>query len=84
VATVKLDLKITQVITNATGTVSFHDLTANPTDPPADANPANDKALVVINPSTGGTGGGLPSPPPAPVSSRSAARSCCSPVRGCT
>ncbi|MGC9665000.1 hypothetical protein ACNTMW_00395 [Planosporangium sp. 12N6] len=52
------ELKITQVIPNATGTVSFHDPYRVPQDPPADANPSNDKALVVINPTTGGTGGG--------------------------
>jgi LPXTG-motif cell wall-anchored protein len=56
-STVQFGLKIDVVTPNATGTVSLDDpLSAEPL--PADANPANDKALVVINPSTGGTGGG--------------------------
>jgi LPXTG-motif cell wall-anchored protein len=57
-STVEFGLKINTVTPDATGTVSFHDPARTPTDPPADANPANDRALVIINPSTGGTGGG--------------------------
>jgi hypothetical protein len=56
--TTEFKLKITQVIGNATGTVSFSNPFATPTDPPADANPGNDLSEVVINP--GGSGGGLP------------------------
>jgi hypothetical protein len=50
-------LKITNVIPNATGTVGFYDKYASPPDWMHDDVPANDKASVVINPSTGGTGG---------------------------
>ncbi|GAA1823244.1 hypothetical protein HC028_15700 [Planosporangium flavigriseum] len=67
------ELKLTQAVSNASGTVSFDDPYANPEIPrPADTNPDNDKAAVVItavaeaanpgtgggNPATGGTGGG--------------------------
>lgn len=56
-------LKITSVIPNATGTVGFYDKYASPPDWMHDDVPANDKASVVINPSTGGTGGGSGSLP---------------------
>jgi LPXTG-motif cell wall-anchored protein len=56
-------LKITSVIPNATGTVGFDDKYASPPDWMHDDVPANDKASVVINPSTGGTGGGSGSLP---------------------
>lgn len=61
-------LRITKVVPNATGTVSFHephgydssteDPYAEPQDPPADRDTSNDKATVVINPAGGGAGGG--------------------------
>jgi LPXTG-motif cell wall-anchored protein len=52
-------LKITQVIPNATGTVSFTNQFRNPAEI-KDDNPANDLSEVVINPNPGGGGGGLP------------------------
>ncbi|MEV8512185.1 LPXTG cell wall anchor domain-containing protein [Dactylosporangium sp. NPDC051484] len=58
-ATVEFGIKITQVIANATGTVSFqHPLL--PEVVSKDDNPANDLAEVVLNPagSGGGSGGG--------------------------
>jgi LPXTG-motif cell wall-anchored protein len=55
--TTTFTLKITQVIANATGTVSFTNPFATPTDPPADANPGNDVSEVVINPRAGGSDG---------------------------
>jgi LPXTG-motif cell wall-anchored protein len=61
-------LKITKVVPDATGTVSFHepygydssieDPYTEPQDPPVDRNTGNDKATVVINPTGGGAGGG--------------------------
>ncbi len=61
-------LRITKLVPNATGPVSFHepygydsnieDPYTEPQDPPADRDTGNDKATVVINPTTGGTGGG--------------------------
>ncbi|MEV0568255.1 LPXTG cell wall anchor domain-containing protein [Dactylosporangium sp. NPDC050588] len=58
--TTAFQLKITQVIAHATGTVSFTNPFRDPAEPPADANPGNDVAEVVINPNPGGSGGGLP------------------------
>ncbi len=52
-------LKVTQLIPNATGSV----LAVHRTYPPGpivDAKPANDKGLVIINPTASGSGGGLP------------------------
>ncbi|MEV6929621.1 LPXTG cell wall anchor domain-containing protein [Dactylosporangium sp. NPDC051485] len=53
----EFSLKITEVIANATGTVSFTNPFANPAER-HDDNPANDLAEVVINPKAGGSGGG--------------------------
>jgi LPXTG-motif cell wall-anchored protein len=55
-STVQFGLKIKVATPNATGNVSFADPRAAPY---VDSNPANDSALVVINPTTGGTGGGI-------------------------
>jgi LPXTG-motif cell wall-anchored protein len=55
--TVEFSLKITAVTANATGDVLTDDPDATtPREP--DTNPANDKAAVVINPTSGGGGGG--------------------------
>ena len=58
--TTTFQLKITQVIANATGNVSFTNPFADPVDLPSDANPGNDVSEVVINPHAGGSNGGLP------------------------
>jgi LPXTG-motif cell wall-anchored protein len=58
--TVEFSLKITQVVADAAGNVS--PINPDATEQrPADANPANDNALVVINPTAASGGGaGLP------------------------
>jgi LPXTG-motif cell wall-anchored protein len=55
--TVEFSLKITQVIADAAGNVSPNDPDATE-QRPADANTANDNALVVINPTAAPGGGG--------------------------
>jgi LPXTG-motif cell wall-anchored protein len=58
--TVEFSLKITQVTADAAGNVSPNNPDATE-QRPADANPANDNALVVINPTAASGGGaGLP------------------------
>ncbi|MGH3682340.1 MAG: hypothetical protein ACRDT2_19060, partial [Natronosporangium sp.] len=53
-------LRIDQVIPDVTGRVEVNQSAGEPT-PPADINPDNDLAEIVVNPTAGGgTGGGLP------------------------